>query len=43
MEKNELKNDCPPPIQLSRNNINISTNNNYIFDQSKANNFYQAG
>ena len=42
MKKIEPKNDCPPPFQLSRNNSNISSNNNYV-KQNKVNNFYQAG
>ena len=40
MEKYEPKNVCFPPNQLSRQNIN-SLPNNYIFEQNKANNFYQ--
>ena len=37
------RNDCPPPIQISKNYINTLPNNNYInFEQDEENNFYQA-
>ena len=43
MNKNVLKNGFPSQIQLSRNNINNTSNNNFIFEQNKINNFYQVG